>query len=137
MVVKYTFSVVKKYVKVLNTCTWMCDLQHWSLRVFNTTGILNLPHIKCKFFPCLKNHFYNIIFYKQNLVSTSSPSRACLLATHPQVATPSTTTSFLRPDVMMWSLTASPTNSITPVLVPPVMIQAPVTKKDNDIWKCS
>lgn len=80
-----------------------------------------------------KIRYLCFVHVPENFASTSSSSRACLLATHPQVATPSTTTSFLRPDVMMWSLTASPTNSITPVLVPPVMIQAPVTKKDNDI----
>lgn len=61
--------------------------------------------------------------------SSSSSSRACLLATHPQGATPRTTTSFLRSQLELWSLTASPINSHTPDCVPPVMIQVPVIKK--------
>ena len=61
---------------------------------------------------------------------TPSPSRARLLATAPHEAMPSATHSFWPgpPDAWMWSWTASPTNSITPVAVPPVTIHAPVNK---------
>ena len=67
---------------------------------------------------------------------TPSPSRARLLATAPHEAMPSATHSFWPgpPDAWMWSWTASPTNSITPVAVPPVTIHAPVNNKVLSHW---
>ena len=64
---------------------------------------------------------------KKEFQLTPSPSRARLLATHPHTAIPRATQGTCEPmlDIAIWSLRASPTNSITPDAVPPVTIQAP------------
>ena len=72
------------------------------------------------------NTFYLVDEVKPELTLSVSGMRLSLLSTIPHVAIPrATTCCSVLPDCNWKSLTASPTNSITPVLVPPVIIQAP------------
>ena len=80
--------------------------------------------------------FNHVAGVKSELTSSESDKRLSLLSTIPHVAMPRATTCCSVLPACNWkSLTASPTNSITPVLVPPVIIQAP--KYDGNICNIS